>query len=111
MDNQEFLQALRTIVKEEIAANNAAILQPIDERFTKIDERFTKIDERFTKIEERITKIEILVENDIDKKLDLLGEGQLGMNEKFRQLDKLAEKVEDIQTTVEVLKFITVKNQ
>lgn len=45
----------------------------------------------------------------IEKNTQLVMESVQGTNEKFRRLDKLEEKVDDIQTTVSVLKALTVK--
>ena len=167
MDNQELLQALRVIVKEEISPLHNDITD-IKERTSRIEGRTARIEERTSKIEERIdtmqttmgnmqttmgnmqttidgmqtvmgtmqtdignmqdaigdiynnvsrideisqrcTNIEIYLENNVDRNLKLLREGQAGINEKFKQLDQLTEKVEDIQTTVEVLKVLTAK--
>lgn len=90
MDNQQLLQAMQ------------AMIEPIKKDLSEIKERTSRI-------EERTTKTEILLENNIEKRLNLLGEGQQMVIEKFHHLDALTEKVEDIQTTVEVLRAITVK--
>ncbi len=62
-----------------------------------------------TDVKQRVTKIEIIQENVTNKKIDALGEGFQGVNEKFRRLDELEEKVEDIRLTVSVLKAVTAK--
>ncbi len=91
MDNQELLQALESMMDK------------------KLNESLTPIKSELENINKRMTRIEVTLENDIVKELNLLGEGQQVVIEKFHQLDKLTEKVEDIQNTVEVLKAITVK--
>ncbi len=98
MDNQELLQALEAMMDKKL-----------NESLTPIKSELKSINERMAKTEERTTRIEILLENDISKKLNLLSEGQQIVVEKFHKLDALAEKVEDIQNTVEVLKAISVK--
>ncbi len=75
----------------------------------KLNESLTPIKSELENINKRMTRIEVTLGNDIVKELNLLGEGQQVVIEKFHQLDKLTEKVEDIQNTVEVLKAITVK--
>ncbi len=90
MDNQELLQAMQ------------AMIDPIKKDLSEIKERTSRI-------EERTNKTEILLENNIEKRLNLLGEGQQMVIEKFHQLDALTEKGKDIQNTVEVLRAITVK--
>lgn len=44
-----------------------------------------------------------------NRDIQLLLEGMQGVNEKFQRLDDLEEKVDDIQTTVSVLKALTIK--
>lgn len=84
MDNQELLQALRQIIREEVHTE----LQPI---------------------RNEVTSIKVTQENVTNKNIQLLMEGQKGMNDKFKRLDVLEEKVEDIQVAVSVLKVLRVK--
>lgn len=84
MDNQELLQALRQIIREEVHTE----LQPI---------------------QNEVTSIKVTQENVTNKNIQLLMEGQKGMNDKFKRLDDLEEKVEDIQVAVSVLKALLVK--
>ena len=84
MDNQELLQALRQIIREEVHRE----LQPI---------------------QNEVTSIKVTQENVTNKNIQLLMEGQKGMNDKFKRLDDLEEKVEDIQVAVSVLKALRVK--
>lgn len=81
MVNKEMLEALRMMMQEE--------LKPVNERLDAIDQR--------------MTKMEIHQENVTDKNIQLLIEGQQGMNEKFRKLDKMAEDVEEIKVKVSAL--------
>lgn len=84
MDNQELLHALRQIIREEVHTE----LQPI---------------------QNEVTSIKVTQENVTNKNIQLLMEGQKGMNDKFKRLDDLEEKVEDIQVAVSVLKALRVK--
>ena len=68
------------------------------------------MDGRITSLDGEMTKMRIGLENVTNKNIQLLLEGQAGMNDKFRRLDELEEKVEDIQITVSVLKALTLKN-
>ena len=65
---------------------------------------------RFDKSDERITKMEIHQENVTDKNIQLLLEGQQGMNEKFQKLDQVAENVEEIKAKVTALEAVTRDN-
>ena len=69
----------------------------------------TSLREDMADVKQWVTKIEIIQENVTNKKIDALGEGFQGVNEKFRRLDELEEKVEDIRLTVSVLKALTAK--
>lgn len=68
------------------------------------------IKQDLAEIKQRTTKIEVTLENDIAKRLDALAEGQQSMNEKFRKLDDVAERVEDIQITVNAMEAVTKQN-
>ena len=61
-------------------------------------------------VKHRVTAIEVTQENDVKTQLRLLGEGQQGMNEKFKKLDQVAEDVEDIKGTVHILEAVTKSN-
>ncbi len=61
-------------------------------------------------VKHRVTTIEVTQENDVKTQLRLLGEGQQGMNEKFKKLDQVAEDVEDIKGTVHILEAVTKSN-
>ena len=58
---------------------------------------------RFDRTDERMTKIEITLENNVGTRLQLLTEGQQGMNEQFQKLDQVAEDVEEIKVKVSAL--------
>ena len=57
-----------------------------------------------------MTKMEIHQENVTDKNIQLLLEGQQGMNEKFQKLDQVAENVEEIKAKVTALEAVTRDN-
>ena len=80
MDDKELLQAIRQIVQSEV--------EPL-----KRD----------------IADIKLYQENVTNRDIQLLLEGMQGVNDKFQRLDDLEEKVDDIQTTVSVLKALTIK--
>ena len=79
------------------------------EHLASLDERVASVDEKIVSVDGELTKVRIGLENVTNKNIQLLLEGQTGMNDKFRRLDELEEKVEDIQGTVSVLKALTVK--
>ena len=80
------------------------------EMLEAIGQLLEPIKQDLAEIKQRTTKIEVTLENDIAKRLDALAEGQQSMNEKFRKLDDVAERVEDIQITVNALEAVTKQN-
>ena len=80
------------------------------EMLEAIGQLLEPIKQDLAEIKHRTTKIEVTLENDIAKRLDALAEGQQSMNEKFRKLDDVAERVEDIQITVNAMEAVTKQN-
>ena len=93
------------------------ILQAILEKVTGLETdmsgmkaEITDMKTDMSSVKTEITKINIKLENDVDKKIDLLLEGQQGMNEKFQKLDQVAENVEEIKAKVTALEAVTRDN-
>ena len=80
------------------------------EMLEAIGQLLEPIKQDLAEIKQRTTKIEVTLETDIAKRLDALAEGQQSMNEKFRKLDDVAERVEDIQITVNAMEAVTKQN-
>lgn len=78
-----------------------ARFQQIDERFEKIDARFDQIDARFEQIEARIERAREefqhllgLQRDSIEKKIQLLAEGQQMLLEKVERLEARVDRME-----------------
>ena len=67
------------------------------------------MDQKLEPIIEEQRHTRVLMEH-MDKRMDALAEGQANMNEKFKMLDDLAERVEDIQITVDAMEAVTKQN-
>ena len=80
------------------------------EMLEAIGQLLEPIKQGLAEVKQRTTKIEVTLENDIAKRLDTLAEGQQGMNEKFALLDEVAERVENIQITVNAMEAVTKQN-
>lgn len=94
---------------EQILKAMAEMLKPIRDDLEEVKQRVGSIEGAQEEIKQRVTKIEVVQENVIHRNIQLLFEGQKDTLHKFSQLDALVDKVDDIQTTVEVLKVLTVK--
>ena len=93
-----------------------ARLDRVDERLDGIDARLDGMDERFEGIEARLDTMQgdidaLKADNvkliTLEKKVDLLIEGQQNMNEKFAKLDQVADDVADLKVRVTALEVVT----
>ena len=119
MENLELLQAMRQMM-EEVVSPIYERLDKMDERLDKMDERFDKMDERFDKMDERLdgiesrlekvetlaTKTQVTLENDIKPKINLLFEGQITLQNRFSQLDRMEEMLRELRYDVQDLQHI-----
>ncbi len=119
MENMELLQAMRQMM-EEVVSPIYERLDKMDERLDKMDERFDKMDERFDKMDERLdgiesrlekvetlaTKTQVTLENDIKPKINLLFEGQITLQNRFSQLDRMEEMLRELRYDVQDLQHI-----
>lgn len=80
MENQDVLQAILSELKE---IKNIQKLQSDD----------------LSDIKQRVVKMEVAQENVTNKNIQLLLEGQQGMNEKFAKLNQVAKDVEEIKVS------------
>ena len=94
---------------KETVTSNVQELQGLKETVTSNTQELQGLKEIATSTDIRLKKIELVQENVTNKNIQILLEGQTGINDKFQRLDSLEEKVEDIQMTVSVLKALTVK--
>ena len=88
MIDKDMLEAMRMMMREE--------MEPIKQDLADV--------------KQRTTKIEFTLEHDVSKQLQLLTEGQQGMNDKFQKLDQVAEDVEEIKIKVTALEEVTRSN-
>lgn len=76
------------------------MLEAINQLLDPIREDLSDIKDRVEQIETRTTKMEIIQENVTNKNIQLLLEGQQGINDKFTALDEAEEGVEDLKVRV-----------
>ena len=104
MDNNELLQMILHELQDLKTTTNAT-----GDRLADMDERLKKIEYTQKTVDERLKRVELTQENVVAKNIQLLMEAQRETYPKVQSLDALEEKVDDIQTTVSVLKALTVK--
>lgn len=105
MENMELLQAMRQMM-EEVVSPIYERLDKMDERFDKMDERLDGIESRLEKVETLATKTQITLENDIKPKINLLFEGQITLQNRFSQLDRMEEMLRGLRYDVQDLQHI-----
>lgn len=88
MDEKALLEAMREMMREE--------LEPMKRDLAEV--------------KQRVTKIETAQEQVTNKKIQLLIESQTETKAKMEKLDEMAERVEDIQITVNAMEAVTKQN-
>ena len=105
MENLELLQAMRQMM-EEVVSPIYKRLDKMDERLDKMDKRLDGIESRLGKVETLATKTQITLENDIKPKINLLFEGQITLQNRFSQLDRMEEMLRGLRYDVQDLQHI-----
>lgn len=112
MENMELLQAMRQMMEE--------VVSPIYERMDRMEAEFTSLKEEVASVKEEVasvkeevvsvkalaTKTQITLENDIKPKINLLFEGQITLQNRFSQLDRMEEMLRELRYDVQDLQHI-----
>ena len=111
MSNEEKILAMLVDLKESTDKQFESMdkrFEAIDKRLDTMDERMDRLDERMDRLDERSQRTAVLLETEVDRKLNLLYEGHETIME---CLDKLAPKdrVDELESDVIVLKIAELK--
>lgn len=105
MENLELLQAMRQMMEE--------VVSPIYERMDRMEAEFTSLKEEVASVKEEVvsvkalaTKTQITLENDIKPKINLLFEGQITLQNRFSQLDRMEEMLRGLRYDAQDLQHI-----
>ena len=106
MSNEEKILAMLVDLKESTDKQFESMdkrFDAIDKRLDTMDERMDRLDEHMDRLDERSQRTAMLLETEVDRKLNLLYEGHETIME---CLDKLAPKdrVDELESDVIVLK-------
>ena len=132
MENEELLEALRHIIKEETRAAvkeevRIAVkeeIQPIkedingintrldkmDARLDNMDNRLDKVDADIVELKARATQREVNLENNINKNIELLLEGHSNLVHRMNEIQKDTSRIERIEAELFATKEITKDN-
>ena len=67
--------------------------------------------QRLDRIEQEVRKTSIIIENEIQPNIKLLAEGHGGIIQRLDKIEDKVSEIDDIKSTVAVLKLISVKNK
>ena len=110
MENQELLEALRYIIKEETRAVVKEEIQPINSRLDNMDSRLYNIETDVSEIKNRTLKIEVILENEVRPNIQLLMEGHKGLVDTMHDIKKDTGRIETIETELFATKEVTKDN-
>lgn len=124
MENMELLQAMRQMLSEnnrqmteemnrQMAENNR---QMMEEMHTQIQDAVAPIYSRLDKVESELqsvkalaTKTQLIVENEIDRKINLLLEAHINLCNRVAQLEMMNEILEEMEDDLWNLKQIAAR--
>lgn len=72
-------------------------VEGIEDRVTGIENKVAVIEDRVTGIENRVTRMEITIENDISKKIDIIGEGHDFLKQRLDEALQFEKKREGME--------------
>ena len=118
-NNRQIMGEMHTQIQDAVAPiysrldSMDARLDSMDSRLDSMDARLDSMDSRLDKVESELqsvktlaTKTQLIVENEIDRKLNLLLEGHLDMRNRVAQLEQMNEILHEVQDDVWALKHI-----
>lgn len=119
MENLELLQAMRQMMEEVVSPiyermdRMEAELTSLREEVSSVKEEVASVKEEVTSVKEEVssvkaltTKTQITLENDIKPKINLLFEGQITLQNRFSQLDRMEEMLRELRYDVQDLQHI-----
>ncbi len=72
-------------------------VEGIEDRVTGIENKVAVIEDRVTGIENRVTRMELTIENDISKKIDIIGEGHDFLKQRLDEALQFEKKREGME--------------
>ncbi len=102
-NNRQMMEEMHTQIQDAVA--------PIYSRLDKVDARLDKVDARLDNVESELqsvkalaTKTQLIVENEIDRKINLLLEGHNDLHRRVVQLEQMNEILNEVKNDVWAIK-------
>lgn len=103
---------MKKMIDKDMLEAMGQLLAPISSRLDRMEDDLQSLKADNAEIREDLQAVKAdnakLVT--LEKKVDLLLEGQQGINDKFKKLDQVAEDVEEIKAKVTALEAVTKDN-
>ena len=107
-NNRQMMEEMHTQIQDAVA--------PIYSRLDKVDARLDKVDARLDNVESELqsvkalaTKTQLIVENEIDRKINLLLEAHINLCNRVAQLEMMNEILEEMEDDLWNLKQIAAR--
>lgn len=111
-NNRQMMEEMHTRIQDAIAPIHSR-LDSMDSRLDSMDSSLDSMESRLDRVESELqsvkalaTKTQLIVENEINYKLNLLVEGHLDLRNRVAQLEQMNEILHEMQDDVWALKHI-----
>ena len=109
-NNRQMMEEMHTQIQDAVAPIYSR-LDKVDARLDKVDARLDKVDARLDNVESELqsvkalaTKTQLIVENEIDRKINLLLEGHNDLHRRVVQLEQMNEILNEVKNDVWAIK-------
>ncbi len=116
-NNRQMMEEMHTQIQDAVAPIYSRLdkvdarLDKVDTRLDKVDARLDKVDARLDKVESELqsvkalaTKTQLIVENEINRKINLLLEGHNDLHRRVVQLQQMNEILNEVKNDVWAIK-------
>ena len=95
-NNRQMMEEMHTQIQDAVA--------PIYSRLDKVDARLDKVESELQSVKALATKTQLIVENEIDRKINLLLEGHNDLHRRVVQLEQMNEILNEVKNDVWAIK-------
>ena len=95
-NNRQMMEEMHTQIQDAVA--------PIYSKLDKVDARLDKVESELQSVKALATKTQLIVENEIDRKINLLLEGHNDLHRRVVQLEQMNEILNEVKNDVWAIK-------
>lgn len=82
---------------EMIAEVMRQTVTPIYEKLDELDQKIDQVDQRVDRVEQKVTKTQVIIENEISRKIDIIGEGHDFLKQRLSEALQMEQKRERME--------------